>query len=100
MAHKTTRTALAKRHICVLERSKGFYWRHDAEKRLHGPFATLGEIVEDFDRRESKRVSDAIEAEEFQDFAEPVENLLGVPGWFDSDTGLPGEENLSRFSLH
>lgn len=100
MASKMTRSLFSERHIRVMERSKGFYWRHNAEKRLHGPFSTLPQVLEDVDFRASRRLTAAIESAEMMESEESIQDLVGFAGWIDNDTGRPDEENISRLSLH
>jgi hypothetical protein len=82
--------------VSVVERSNGFYWRLNGEKRLRGPHASLLEVVDDIDARtalELATVESCLSLEE-------AEEEIGVAGWIDPDTGLPAEDGAHRLELH
>ena len=82
--------------VRVVERSNGFYWRLNGERRLRGPLASLLEVVDDIDARTALEAT----AGESCVSLEEAEDEIGIAGWIDPDTGLPAEEGAPRLELH
>jgi len=56
MASKANKPGSKNGKVRILERSKGYYWRHHADVRLHGPFATFVAALENIELRASDRI--------------------------------------------
>lgn len=82
--------------VSVLERSDGFYWRLNGEKRLRGPHASLLEVVDDIDARTAQELATVEPGVSLEE----AEEEIGVSGWIDPDTGLPAEDGAHRLELH
>lgn len=96
MPKQSTKPIYQDETVSVVERSNGFYWRLNGEKRLRGPHASLLEVVDDIDARtalELATVESSLSLEE-------AEEEIGVSSWIDPDTGLPAEDGAHRLELH
>ena len=96
MSRQTAKPIYQDGTVSVMERSNGFYWRLNGEKRLRGPHASLLEVVDDIDSRtalELATVESSVPLEE-------VEDEIGISSWIDPDTGLPAEDGAHRLELH
>ena len=96
MSRQTSKPIYQDETVSVIERSNGFYWRLNGEKRLRGPHASLLAVVDDIDSRTatgSAVVESCVSLEE-------AEDEIGVAGWIDPDTGLPAEDGAHRLELH
>ncbi|HCA26841.1 MAG TPA: hypothetical protein DEP05_04235 [Betaproteobacteria bacterium] len=70
----------------VIERPDGFYWESKDSGEVFGPFTTLVEAIEDMQFVEDTDYEPGETLEE-------AEEELGISGWIDPETGLPGEES-------
>lgn len=73
----------------IIERPDGFYWQDKESVKEYGPFGTLLEAVEDMQYNDEGDYEPAETLEE-------AEDEIGINGWIDPDTGLPGEEGVPR----
>ncbi|OGA03399.1 MAG: hypothetical protein A3H35_17000 [Betaproteobacteria bacterium RIFCSPLOWO2_02_FULL_62_17] len=96
MPRQTSKPIYQDETVSVMERSNGFYWRLNGEKRLRGPHASLLEVVDDIDARTAL---EQVPAESCVSLEE-AEDEIGVAGWIDPDTGLPAEDGAHRLELH
>lgn len=73
----------------IIERPDGFYWQDKETIKEYGPFGTLMEAIADMQYNAEDDYGPAESLEE-------AEDEIGINGWIDPDTGLPGEEGVPR----
>lgn len=78
----------------IVERPDGFWWQPLDGGREHGPFATLMEAVADME------ASDEAPGEDAADALRDAEDVLGVPGWVDPETGQLADDERTRTEDH
>jgi len=78
----------------IIERPDGFYWQTLDGGREHGPFDTLIDAVNDM-----QAIDDETEGEELEALRE-AEDVLGVPGWVDPETGQLADDEWTRTEDH
>lgn len=76
----------------VIERPDGFYWQRIETGSEFGPFATMGEAIEDIDYADAS----VEEGESLQE----AESEIGIADWIDPDTGELAEESGPRIEDH
>ena len=77
----------------VVERPDGFYWQDLLSKKLHGPFSTRPEAMQNMHARngDSYEEDDALEDAD-------AESDIGMADWVDPETGELSEGALPHLS--
>jgi len=64
----------------LIERPDGYYWQNKLTEKLHGPFATLLDAMEDTQYREDSDYEEGASLHE-------AEVEIGIADWINPDTG-------------
>jgi hypothetical protein len=68
----------------LVERPDGYYWQSKLTGKWYGPFPTMLEATEDAQYNEDGDYDDG-------DSLQEAEDVIGMAGWIDADTGAPAE---------
>ena len=93
MNHKAIKPTLSEEDdpTRLIERPEGFYWQNKFTEKLHGPFATMAEAMEEAGYQEE-------EAYEGGSLLLEAEDELGIANWIDPDTGELAEGSIPHFN--
>lgn len=75
----------------LIERPDGFYWQNKLTEKLHGPFSSMAQAMEEAEYQEDSDYEEGASLLE-------AEDEIGIADWIDPDTGQLAEGSVPHFN--